>query len=234
MPASNRAVSSTPRRVDIPGTADLLNLKTVGGRIAWARIQSRLRQEDVAKKLGKSRATIVQYEKDNIRPPSAVLERLAKIVNATPEFLAFARQGVDALRSGKAEQVVTMPEMHVGGARGLFETGGFAMPKKIFEDKDINIARTKFVMLEQDDPEFGFAKDDHIVLDQSINDIEDSRAVLFLIQPNNGKACVMRREANGGGRKGEVSLTNGHGVTSSMRKTSFKVLGGVKGMLSLA
>jgi hypothetical protein len=55
MPASKQVtVSSTPRRVDIPGTIDMIDLSTMGGRITWARIRKELRQEDVAEKLGKS------------------------------------------------------------------------------------------------------------------------------------------------------------------------------------
>lgn len=231
MPASAAATVDTPRRVDIPGTDKGLDLHTMGGRIAWSRLRRDMTQAAVAKKLGLSRATIVQYEKDNITPPIPAVERLAATLDVSPEFLAFGRQGVDALRNA-AEEIVTVAEVSHGSS-GLFESGAFAMPKKVFDGKGMDTTRTKMFVLDHDEDEFGFSEGDRIIIDQSVKDIHSSDNILFLIETSDGPA-VLRREPNvGGARKGEVVLTNGRGVSQAIRETTFKVLGAVNGVLSL-
>lgn len=226
----HQTVSSTPRRVDIPGMEDTLNLDTVGGRITWARIRKELRQEDVAKKLGKSRATIVQYEKDNINPPVAEIVRLADALDVTPEFLAFARQGIDATRNGKAEQVITLSQMTMGGKR-LFESGEIALPRAFFANKDINIERTKMYVLDHDEGEFDFYKGDNLIVDQSVKDITDSSRTLFLVQINGGSPTIYRRESVT--TTGKVKVIDGAGKGHMYAIDDLKVIGAVNGALAL-
>lgn len=230
MPTSKSAVSNTPRRVDIPGTIDTIDLSTVGGRISWARIRKELRQEDVAKKLGKSRATIVQYEKNNINPPVAIVERLAEELDVSPEFLAFARQGVDAVRGNKADSVVTMSEMSMGGKR-MFESGEVALPKGFFRDKDINVERTKFFVLDHDEPEFEFYANDRLIIDQSAKDLTDTSRNLFLLQNGDGRPQVMRRESLT--QTGKAKLMDGSGKAHMYTIADIKVVGAVNGALAL-
>lgn len=231
MPATAVAAVDTPRRVDIPGTDHGLDLHTMGGRIAWSRLRREMTQAAVAKNLGLSRATIVQYEKDNILPPIPAVERLAKVLDVSPEFLAFGRQGVDALNNA-AEEIVTMAEVSQGSS-GLFESGAFAMPKKVFEGKDMDTTRTKMFVLDHDEDEFGFSDGDRLIIDQGVKDIHASDHILFLVETSDGPA-VMRREPNvGAADKGEVVLTNGRGVSQAIREKSFKVLGAINGVLSL-
>jgi transcriptional regulator with XRE-family HTH domain len=232
MPSTQKAASSTPRRVDIPGTADTLNLNTMGGRITWARIRKELRQEDVAEKLGKSRATIVQYEKDNIMPPIPEVVRLADTLDVSPEFLAFGRQGVDALRNGRSNSVVTMTEMSVGGKRGLFNSGEVALPKSFFGGKDINLERTKMVVLDHDEDEFQYYKGDRLIVDQSATALTDTSRDTFLVQIGDGAPAVMRRE--GLTQTGKVRLMDGGGKTHLFAIDDVKVIGAVNGGLVLA
>lgn len=61
---------------------------TVGERIKFRREQLGLSVEEVAKKLGKSRATIYRYESNEIENmPITVLEPLAKILLVSPAYL---------------------------------------------------------------------------------------------------------------------------------------------------
>lgn len=231
MPAVAAAVDSIPRRVDLAGSDKGLDLTTMPGRIAWARMRRQMTQEAVAKKLDMSRATIVQYEKGNITPPIPAVERLSKVLDVSPEFLAFGRQGVNALNNA-AEEIITVAEVSQG-SRGLFETGAFAMPKSLFDGKDIDTARTKMFVLKHDEDEFGFSKGDRLIIDQGAKDINDSNHVLFLIETPQGPVVVRREPNVGTTHKGKVFLTNGNGITQTMDAKSFKVLGAVNGVLSL-
>lgn len=226
MPATAKAVSATPRRVDIPGTEASLDLSTMGGRITWARIRKELRQQDVADRLGKSRATIVQYEQNNIMPPIPEVERLATTLDVSPAFLAFGQHGVDT-KTNKSDEMITVAEV-TKGARGLFESGSFAMPRAFFRDKDINLARTKAFVIDHDEPEFGFYKDDRIIIDQSVKDFTGDD--MFLVQIGNGSPLIMRRQGTYGDK---VRLMAGDGQTHNYDPAAIKVLGAVSGVLGL-
>lgn len=61
---------------------------TVGERIKLRRKQLDLSVDDIAKKLGKDRATIYRYESDEIENlPLGILEPLAQILNVSPAYL---------------------------------------------------------------------------------------------------------------------------------------------------
>jgi transcriptional regulator with XRE-family HTH domain len=225
---TQRAASNTPRRVDIPGTIDMIDLSTMGGRITWARIRKQLRQEDVANKLGKSRATVVQYEKNNITPPIPEVERLSDVLDVSPEFLAFGRQGVDAMRNGKAGAVITLAEMSMGGKR-MFQSGEVALPSIFFRDKDINLERSKMFVLDHDEDEFQFFKGDRLIVDQSIKDITDSSHELFLVQIGEERPAVMRRESMT--HTGKARLTDGAGKTHMFAIEDITIIGAVSGGL---
>lgn len=61
---------------------------TIGQRIKNRRLELNLSVEDVAKRLGKNRATVYRYENDGIKElPITVLEPLAKVLETTPADL---------------------------------------------------------------------------------------------------------------------------------------------------
>lgn len=61
---------------------------TIGDRIKYKRKELGLSVDDVAKKLGKNRATIYRYESDDIENlPITILEPLAKVLQTTPAEL---------------------------------------------------------------------------------------------------------------------------------------------------
>jgi transcriptional regulator with XRE-family HTH domain len=60
----------------------------IGERIRARRKDLRLSVDDVAKKLGKNRATVYRYESNDIENlPTTILEPLAKILKTTPGYL---------------------------------------------------------------------------------------------------------------------------------------------------
>lgn len=233
MPAVAAAVATdVPRRVDVPGSGVGLDLNTMGGRISWARLRANLTQADVAKALDKSRVTIVQYEKNNIVPPIPEVEKLAGKLNVSPEFIAFGRQGVDALANA-AEEIVTISEMSEGKRGALFQSGSFAMPRRLFDAKGVDPAKARMVIVETDEPEFGLKKGDHIVLDQSIKSF-DSEHSMFLIRADKGSVVVRRDPNVVGTTKGKVILTTGRGTRQTVNAKDVNVLGAIIGEFSLA
>lgn len=61
---------------------------TIGQRIKSRRKELKLSVDELAKKLGKNRATIYRYESDEIdNMPISVLEPLAKALHVSPAYL---------------------------------------------------------------------------------------------------------------------------------------------------
>jgi transcriptional regulator with XRE-family HTH domain len=61
---------------------------TVGDRIKKRRLELGMSVDDLAKKLGKNRATIYRYESSEIENlPISIIEPLAKILQTSPSYL---------------------------------------------------------------------------------------------------------------------------------------------------
>ena len=81
---------------------------TIGQRIKNRRIELDLSVEDVANKLGKNRATVYRYEKDDIKDlPITVLEPLAKVLETTPADLT-GWDDKDVLTDSKLDEDLTI------------------------------------------------------------------------------------------------------------------------------
>lgn len=61
----------------------------LGKRLAQIRKRRNLIQAGLAKKLGVSRGTVVQYEQGMISPPLQMIHRLADVLDESPEYIAF-------------------------------------------------------------------------------------------------------------------------------------------------
>lgn len=60
---------------------------SIGDRIRQRRIELGLEVDELAQKIGKSRATIYRYENGDIENmPTTVLEPIAKALNTTPAY----------------------------------------------------------------------------------------------------------------------------------------------------
>lgn len=175
--------SETARRVDLPGTIESLTiLNTMGKRIAYSRLRREMTQLALAKSLDKSRATIVQYEQDNIMPPIDVVERMAKILHTSPEFIAFGRQGVDGLKDGN--QIVPVSEM-VMGTSAEYAATGYALPTKLLEDFQISDNKLKIFVLTDDCPYFKLKTGDRVVVATDVQK-SDRHHTMFLCRTLDG------------------------------------------------
>ena len=157
---------SAPRRIDIVGSEDNVDLTTMGGRIAWARLRKKMTQKALSQLTEKSRATIVQYEQNRIEPPVSSVVALSKALNVSPEFLAFGRHGLDGI-SNAAEEIVTVPEIMLG-RDGEYASGGFAFPRKMMESFGAQVNGTKVFVLMQDAPAFQFRGGDRLIVNTKV------------------------------------------------------------------
>lgn len=72
---------------------------TIGERIKQRRLELNLTVDELAKKLGKNRATVYRYESNEIENfPTTTLEPLAKALNTTPAYL-MGWESEDEMRS---------------------------------------------------------------------------------------------------------------------------------------
>ena len=60
---------------------------TTGGKIRTRRKQLGMSVDELAKKVGKNRATIYRYENDEIEMPASMLQPLADALNTSPDEL---------------------------------------------------------------------------------------------------------------------------------------------------
>lgn len=72
-----------------------VELDTVGRRIAAARVLKGLTQKQLAERISKKKATVIQYEQGRLNPPIPVIQGIAKALDVQPEFIAFGQQGPD-------------------------------------------------------------------------------------------------------------------------------------------
>lgn len=154
------------RRMDVAGAAERTDLSTLGGRISFARLRQQLRQEDVAKSLGKSRATIVQYEQGNIQPPLDVVAEIAEKLDVSPSFLAYGEATVPGLNSSKVE-MVSFAERRVG-KDGSYVDGAYSFSKGIVAELGVESTDIEAYVLNHDAPEFGLRVGDRMFIDKSM------------------------------------------------------------------
>jgi transcriptional regulator with XRE-family HTH domain len=83
---------------------------TVGSRIEAVRINYNMSQAQLGVMLAKTRAAVSQYEQDKITPRPKVIDRLAEVFGASPEWFTHGRG--EPPRA--ADLSVTIPEINVG------------------------------------------------------------------------------------------------------------------------
>jgi transcriptional regulator with XRE-family HTH domain len=79
----------------------------LGTRLRQLRKSRNLTQGALAKQVGKTRMSVVEYERGNINPPIAMVHKLAEVLDAAPEFIAF---GVRAKEEIVVKIEITVPD----------------------------------------------------------------------------------------------------------------------------
>lgn len=66
-------------------------LSSLGARLRALRMAKGLSQIELARAVGRHQTAIGPYERDEYAPPLEIIERFARILDTTPEYLAFGR-----------------------------------------------------------------------------------------------------------------------------------------------
>lgn len=208
-----------PRRNDVAGAIDKVDTNTMGGRLRFARLRKGIRQEDVAKALGKARATVVQYEKNAIVPPTRVVDDLAEIVGVSPSFLAYGEQTVPVY--GRDIDVVSGPEYRIG-KNGAAPVSGFSLSRDLVESFGAEDDKLHAYVLNHDAPEFGFRSGDRLFVN-IVSQKPDGEHDLYLLNTGNGIE-VVRVEPNFSTKvSGQVKMTGpkGQPITANLKELRF-------------
>ncbi|ARK07432.1 HTH-type transcriptional regulator [Sphingobium phage Lacusarx] len=216
--------TTTPRRIDIPGVSENVDLQSMGGRIAWARLRQNMTQKTLAGLAEKSRATIVQYEQNNIDPPVTIVEKLADVLNVSPEFLAFGRHGIEGIANA-AEEVVTVPEITFG-RDGEYTSGGFAFPKKMMDSFGVDKRGAKLFVLQQDAPGFNYRSGDRLIVNTKITGPVPEHD-MYLLKTQTALE-VVRCEPNLT-RRAEMTFTGAKGQSFTIDPAELDFVGAIVG-----
>ncbi len=209
-----------PRRIDAVGVADRADTTTMGGRMAFARLRKGLRQEDV---VGKSRATVVQYEANNIKPPTEVVEDVAKVIGVSPSFLAFGEQTVPVY--GKEVDVIAGPEMRIG-KNGAAPVSGFALSRDLVESYGVDEGKLVAYVMNHDADAFGLRSGDRAFVNTAIHK-PDGNHDLYLLNTGHGIEIVRVEPTVSSKASTVVKMVGPKGQPLQARINELKFIGAV-------
>ena len=66
-------------------------LSTFGARLRWLRRAKGMTQVELARQVGRHQTVIGPYERDEYMPAREIVERLARVLETSPEYLLFGR-----------------------------------------------------------------------------------------------------------------------------------------------
>lgn len=204
----------------------VLPTMTLGNRLAFARARAGWTQRELSERVGKSRATIVQYEQDNLLPPIHQIERMAKELDVAPEFIAFGRQGLTGLTASSAH-VISLPEIEMGPDGGQV-IGGYALPQTLVEDLGIAGEGAGVYKLNNAAQAFGYEAGDRIIVNP--DDTLSQEHQLYALKTRRGIEIV-RIVPNLSTRSDAVKLNDGMGESHSYERDELTVLGRIVGSL---
>jgi transcriptional regulator with XRE-family HTH domain len=224
MPKTAEIVTlAMPRRIDAVGAAEKMDTSTMGGRMAFARLRKGLRQEDVAKQLGKARATIVQYEANNIKPPLEVVEEVARVVGASPSYLAYGEQTVPVY--GTEIDTVAGTEYRIG-KNGAAPVSAFAFSRDLYESFGTEEGQLSSYALPHDAPEFGLRSGDRMFVNTTVTTPEGHHD-LYLLNTGNGIEIVRVEPNLSAKQSGTIKMTGPKGQPFTAKLSELKFIGAV-------
>jgi transcriptional regulator with XRE-family HTH domain len=220
---ATKSKASTTSEKKVISTTKFTLAQSVGDRIKWARERQKLTQVELAKLVGKSRASVVQYEQDRIAAPVSVLEVIADKLNVSPEFLAFGRAGIPGVTNAE-EEIQAVNELVTRDGK-LLPNGGWAIPREMFAGYGARDSELKMVHLGVDEPGFEMHRGDRVMIDTSASVSKDG---LYLVETGFGARVV--RIVIGLSSKSGVKVTNGvDGGDETIDPKQLKVVGMVIG-----
>jgi transcriptional regulator with XRE-family HTH domain len=219
-----KAVPAVARRSDLAGSDSDLDLKTLGGRLAYARLREQVTQDDLARAIDKVRGTVVAYERNTIMPPIPIVEALAKVLKVSPSFLAFGEHGVKAIAGeNPAEATVNVDEITFG-RDGSYISGTFAMPRSLAESYVDNLRFLKVYVLGHNADAFGLRQGTRLFVDTGIESISNEFDT-YVIEVNGGMEVI--RIAPSFAKSAKVTVEGARGDKQEVTAKSLKILGAV-------
>ncbi len=222
-----------PRRVDVAGAADSVNTNTLGGRMAFARMRKNLTQKELAERVknrdgsAKSRATIVQYENDNIQPPLDVVAIIAKQLGVSPSYIAFGEHVVEGVTNTDVA-MVSFPEIK-WGRDGHYVSSTMAYSKERVAELGLTPESIKAYIMPHDAPAFDIHTGDLLITDASVTQPTDEGG-LYILKTQGGTSMeVIRVDPHyASGPRGKVlTFANREGRSLNAKLADLHFLGAV-------
>jgi transcriptional regulator with XRE-family HTH domain len=219
-----QAVPAIARRSDLAGSDNGLDLNSLGGRLAYARLREEVTQEQLAEAADKCRGTIVAYERNKIMPPIPIIEALAKVLKVSPSFLAFGEHGVKSVGDmNAAESTVNVDEITFG-RDGHYTSGTFAMPRSLAESYVESVRSLKVYVLGHNADAFGLRQDTRLFVDTSVQSISNEFDT-YVIEANGGMEVI--RIAPSFAKSNKVVVEGSRGDKQEVAPKDLNILGAV-------
>lgn len=212
-----------PRRVDLPGSEQGIDISTFAGRLAAARLKADLTQEALGKSVDRTRQAIRQYEGGISEPAISVLEQLAKRLGVSATYLAF---GEYAVKVNKPDEAYNVNEIaYINGRRQT--TGSYVIPKTFAESLVEDIAGLRVYCLDHTAKLFDLNSGDRLFIDIRNTDMGISHDFYAIVI--GGEMEVVRYEPSSG--KGTIAYTNPKGTRVEVKAKDITVLGAIVGTI---
>lgn len=212
-----------PRRMDVAGASDHIDTSTLGGRMAWARLRKSMTQKELARLSKKSRATIVQYENDEITPPLAAVATIADKLGISPSYIAYGENVVTGVESREVE-MVSFPEFSMG-KDGSFASSVFAFAKSYIDTLGVAPGDIAAYVLNREAPAFDMHVGDRLIVDKSMTKPSPDRD-MYLLQSPAGLE-VVRVEPDLTGRAKTLVMQGSKGQRMTAKISDITILGAI-------
>lgn len=223
--SSPKTATAKPSVIKSEITVKSLSLtNTVGGRIQWARTRRKITQAELAKKIGKARATVVQYENDNIPLSLDVCESIARTLLVAPEYLAFGVQGLQGVNNA-VEEIATLKEITYG-ADGKYASGNWAMPSSILTGLGLSANKTAFYTVPRASVRFNFQPGMRLLVDRSIDAYTADHEVYLVEAGNSIEPVSFETDLTDSSK---LKVLTGNGGTQEVNKGDITIIGAVVG-----
>jgi transcriptional regulator with XRE-family HTH domain len=162
---------------------------TVGSRIAQARATYSMSQAQLGMMLDVTRAAVSQYEKNKIAPRAQVIDRLAEVFNAAPEWFTHGR----GTEPRPADVPIIIPEIDVGlitpqiGDLHSLKTGRlWSLPSAAFDHPVAADHMVAFVSPFRAQP---VSIGDRVVIDMLLRSAAEAGVFLVYQEPRGARLC---------------------------------------------
>ncbi|WP_459663911.1 helix-turn-helix domain-containing protein [Novosphingobium sp. 11B] len=185
------------------GDADF---STLGSRLAWARDQTGLKQQELGAAIGKTRSAIAQYESGAINPPLDVIIALSTRLGLDPQFLAFG----DDTRGASHHPIAGLG---IDRAAAGLSSSTIGLPAEALEEWGLQTARLVVRRLDVEAPHFGIKAGSYLILKPDDSAQIQSDGDIYALNSSAG-LCLVRSIPVLIGIGHEVSqLIGGYGQT---------------------